>query len=135
MSKIFAWFSQYKWVLVSGAFLAACAMSWNISSKVSENEYNSERIKLLNQTIEAQKANDKLKDEITRTLKESMELSQEKIKAANRAAINEILTDPRYRTCTITNGVRNAYRDAISAQSASRGNNGKVPATQGTPVR
>lgn len=135
MSKLLGWFSAYKWVLVSVLFLVVAAGTWDISSKVKANEFNAERIRLLNATIEAQKFNKDLENRITKTLLEGLAVERAAIQKANKEALNEILTDPRYKSCTITPGVRNAYRDAVSAQSASRGTPSSLPATKATPVR
>lgn len=137
MNIIKLYWTQYKFAFLAVLFLIACAFTWNISSKVKGNEFNAERIRLLNQTIEAQKSNEKLKDEITRTFREALASSQAEIQIANRKAVSEILSDPRYRTCTITPGVRNAYRDAIAAQSgaAAPAANGKVSQAASPAVR
>jgi HAMP domain-containing protein len=130
-----AYWAQYKFVALALAFLVVAALSWNISSSVSENEFNTERIGLLTATIEAQKFNDTLKSDITKSLLEALAASREEMKKANKEALNEIFTNPSYRTCTITPGVRDAYTNAIRAQSASRGNAGVVQTPPRTPVR
>lgn len=135
MSKLLGWFNSYKYVALAILFLIVAAGTWNISASVKANEFNAERIRLLNATIEAQKFNKELESRITKTLLEGLAVEREAIQKANKAALNEILTDPRYKSCTVTPGVRNAYRDAISAQSASRGTDAAVPAPKAAPVR
>lgn len=135
MSKILALWTQYKWVVFASLFLAVAAFSWDISSRVSANEFNAERIRLLQQTIEVQAKNKELEDRITKTMFDALAQARIEIEKSNKAAINEILTDPRYRTCTITDGVRNAYTNAIRAQSSKRGPASAVPSPKGTPVQ
>lgn len=132
---IVAWLKSYKWVIASVLFLVVAAGTWNISASVKANEFNAERIRLLNATIEAQKFNKELEGRITKTLLEGLAVERAAIQKANKEALNEILTDPRYKSCTVTPGVRNAYRDAISAQHASRGAAAPVPAPKAAPVR
>lgn len=134
-SKLLGLYQSYKWVVLAGLFVVVAASSWDISSKVKANEFNAERIRLLERTIEATKFNDTLKSEMTKTLLEGLAIERKAIQEANKAALNEILTDPRYKSCTVTPGVRSAYRDAIAAQSAPRGNAGAVPTTKAAPVR
>ncbi len=135
MSKILALWTQYKWVVFASLFLAVAAFSWDISSRVSANEFNAERIRLLQQTIEVQAKNKELEDRITKTMFDALAQARIEIEKSNKAAINEILTDPRYRTCTITDGVRNAYTNAIRAQSSKRSSAQGVPAAKGTSVQ
>ena len=132
---IVAWLKSYKWVIASVLFLVVAAGTWNISASVKANEFNAERIRLLNATIEAQKFNKELEGRITKTLLEGLAVERAAIQKANKEALNEILTDPRYKSCTVTPGVRNAYRDAISAQYASRGASAPVPSSKAAPVR
>ena len=132
---IVAWLKSYKWVIASVLFLVVAAGTWNISASVKANEFNAERIRLLNATIEAQKFNKELEGRITKTLLEGLAVERAAIQKANKEALNEILTDPRYKSCTVTPGVRNAYRDAISAQSTSRGAAAPVPPSKAAPVR
>ncbi len=135
MSKILALWSQYKWVVLAAMFLAVAAFSWDISSRVSANEFNSERIRLLQQTIEVQAKNKELEDRITKTMFDALAEAKLEIAKSNKAAINEILTDPRYRTCTITDGVRNAYTNAIRAQSSKRSSAQGVSPAKGASVQ
>lgn len=135
LSKLLGLWTEYKWVVLAGMFVAVAAGTWNVSSKVSANEFNAERVRLLTQTIEVQKKNDELKKEITKSMLDALAVARVEIQKSNREAIDEIFKDPRYRTCTITDGVRNAYSNAIKAQSSGRGNAGSVPAPKGTPVR
>lgn len=135
LSKLFGLWSEYKWVVIAGAFVTISALTWNISSKVSANEFNVERIRLLNKTIEAQKLNEELEGKITRSMLGALATARVEIQKSNQEAINEIFKDPRYRTCTVTDGVRNAYTNAIRAQSSSGKSAGTVPSPKGTAVR
>lgn len=133
--KLLGLYQSYKWVVLAALFVVVAAFTWDISSKVKANEFNAERVRLLNATIEAQKFNKDLENRLTKSLLEGLAVERAAIQAANKAALNEILTDPRYKSCTVTPGVRSAYRDAIAAQSAPRGNAGAVPSIKAAPVR
>ena len=135
LSKLFGLWSEYKYVVFAVLFVVVAATTWNISSKVSANEFNVERIRLLNKTIEAQKLNEELEGKITRSMLGALATARVEIQKSNQEAINEIFKDPRYRTCTVTDGVRNAYTNAIRAQSSSGKPAGAVPAPKGTAVR
>lgn len=135
MSKLLALWTQYKWVIFASLFLIVAAFSWDISSRVSANEFNAERIRLLQQTIDVQAKNKELEDRITKTMFDALAEAKLEIAKSNKAAINEILIDPRYRTCTITDGVRNAYSNAIRAQSSKRGSAQGVSPAKGAPVQ
>ncbi len=135
MSKLLALWTQYKWVVFAALFLIVAAFSWDVSSRVSANEFNAERIRLLQQTIEVQTKNKELEDRITKTMFDALAEAKLEIAKSNKVAIDEIFKDPRYRTCTITDGVRNAYTNAIRAQSSKRSSAQGVPAAKGAPVQ
>lgn len=128
-------FQEYKWVALASIFLAIAACSWNISGKVSANEYMAERLRLLNATIQAYKDNDDLKNRIDKTLQEALAQDRIEIQKATREAVNEVLTDPVYKSCLVTNGVRESYKAAISSQSGARKSTGVVPAPKRAAVR
>ncbi len=130
MGKMFSFFSTYKWGFVLFAFLTASVLTWNISSKVSENEYNQERIQLLNDNLEIARENKELEQRITKALLAGLEVQRREIQKANLEAIHEILKDPVYRSCRITGGVRDAYKAAIRAQSASGESSSSVPSSK-----
>lgn len=135
MSKLFALWAEYKWVVLAVLFLIVAAVSWDISNKVAANEFNAERIRLLQQTIEVQKQNEQLERKITTAMFSALETARLEIQKSNKAAIDEVLKNPIYRTCTITDGVRNAYSNAIRSQSTLGKSANEVSAPKGTAVR
>lgn len=134
-SKIFGLWGEYKWGVVAIVFLVISVFTWNISSSVKDNEFNAERIRLRDQTIEALTKNDQLKADITRNMIAQLGAFRDELKISQKVAVDEIFKDPRYKSCIVTDGVRNAYTSAIRAQPALRGNDGTVPAPKRTTVQ
>jgi type VI protein secretion system component VasK len=107
----------YKYVAIAVAVLVLCVGVWNVSGGYHENKFNQERVAILNKQIEDKKHDDSLKSEIGRVLQEGLRESREQIAKSTQQAVNEIRTDPVYRSCRITDGVRKSYRDAIKQQA------------------
>lgn len=129
-------FVKYKWMVLAVLFLLVAAFSWDISNKVSANEYMAERLRLLNTTIEAYKENDTLKTRIDKTLQEALASNRIEIAKATREAVNEVLNDPVYKSCLVTDRVRESYKAALRAGQPPVGKYvGNVPSVKRDAIR
>lgn len=108
--------SKYRFLILGIVFLVYSLGLWHVSSQYTASSFKDERISMLNEQLRIQNENATLSAKISGQLQASLEQTRGQIKGAVTAAINEIQSDPRYRDCRLTDGVRKSYRDAIKAQ-------------------
>lgn len=110
------WFSKHKWILVAALLLAYSVFVWDVSSKVTDNAYSRERLRHSEQIITMQVENDKLLGDIRSELQASEERLKKQGQQDRKDLLDELAKDDRYRTCTVTPGVRDLYKRKLQSQ-------------------
>lgn len=109
--------SEWKWYIAAVGFLAYSILVWDVSGRVSDNTHLRDQVKQQERFIEIQADNDKLRDDIAKMLAEASVKQRQENTAANKELLNEILKDPVYKSCRVTDGVRNAIKRKLDSQA------------------
>lgn len=112
------WFSTYKWAALAVAFLIYSISVWNISGTVTSAVYLRDQVKQQEQFIVLQANNDKLKNDISKMLQETLKKTQEDNRLITEDIIREVLKDPVYKSCLVTDGVRGALKQKLHSQGS-----------------
>ena len=108
--------SSYKWYAIALLFLAYSVGVWNVSSKVHDTEVARDRLRQAEKIIEIQNQNEELLTAITDQLRATEARLKEQAKKDQKDLLDELAKDPRYRTCTVTDGVRDIYKRKLQSQ-------------------
>lgn len=109
-------FAEYKWIAFGIILLAYSIGVWNVSSKVHDVEVARDRLRQAERIIEIQNQNEELLASIRDELRATEARLKEQAKKDQKALIDELAKDPRYRTCTVTDGVRDLYKRKLQSQ-------------------
>lgn len=109
--------NKWKWLFLSVAFLTYSVLVWDISGRISDNTHLRDQVKQQERFIEIQADNNKLRDDIAKMLAEAAAKQRQVNADANKELLNEILKDPVYQSCRVTDGVRNAIKRKLDSQA------------------
>lgn len=109
--------SKWKWYILAILFLVYSVGVWDVSARIQDNAHLTDRVKQQERFIAIQADNDKLRDDIAKMLAENSEKQRKENKAANKELLDDILKDPVYQSCRITDGVRNAIKRKLDSQT------------------
>ncbi len=109
--------SEWKYYLAAAGFLAYSVLVWDVSGRISDNTHLRDQIKQQDKFIQIQADNDKLRDDIAKIVAEASIKQRQENTAANKELLNEILKDPVYKSCRVTDGVRSAIKRKLDSQA------------------
>lgn len=111
------WFNQYKWYVVAILFLTYSVGVWNVSGRIKDTVHLRDQVRQQEKFIEIQANNEKLREEISKLLQQNLEANSKAFRDTQKELLDEILLDPRYKSCTTTDRVRNALQRQLNRQS------------------
>lgn len=90
---------------------------WHISSQVTENKYQQEKLAVAEEVLEQQRFNTTLKDSISKDLQEYLSTLQPKITTINKEIQHEISTNTVYAECKSTPDIVREYERKLDLQT------------------
>jgi polyhydroxyalkanoate synthesis regulator phasin len=102
-------FDRYKYVLVAILFVAYSVFVWNVSSTNTEAKW-------VAKALDAEVANGKLIATISTKLEDALSKQAKLNKDGTKELLDELAKDPRYKSCTTTDGVRNNLKRKLDNQ-------------------
>jgi len=109
--------SKWKWYIAAVLFLVYSVGVWDVSGRISDNSHLRAQVRQQEKFIEIQADNDKLRGDISKMLAEFSDKQRIANQEANKELMNEILKDPIYQSCRITDGVRSAIKRKLNSQT------------------
>lgn len=109
--------NKWKWYIVAVLFLVYSVGLWDVRGRVADNSHLRTQIRQQEKFIAMQADNDKLRDDIAKIVAEASEKQRKANADANKELLNEILKDPVYQSCRVTDGVRNAIKRKLDSQT------------------
>lgn len=101
--------SKWKWYIIGAAFAAYSVGVWHVSSTYATAS-------LVKAELERTQANNVLADRIMKKLGEDQDKYANLARQLTREIANEILKDPVYKSCRVTDGVRDAIKRKLDSQ-------------------
>lgn len=101
--------SKWKWYIIGAAFAAYSVGVWHVSSTYATAS-------LVKAELERNQANNVLSDKIMNKLGEDQNKYANLARQLTRDIANEILKDPVYKSCRITDGVRESIQRKLDSQ-------------------
>lgn len=109
--------NKWKWYIAAILFLIYSVGVWDVSGRVSDNTHLRDQVKQQEKFISIQADNDKLRNDIAKMLVDFAAKQRADNKAANKELMDDILKDPVYKSCRVTDGVRNAIKRKLDSQA------------------
>lgn len=109
MSLVSDWLSKAKWYIIAGIFVVYSGALWHVSSTYTSSSYV--KAELVRTTQD-----NKLAQSITQKLDDIQGKYNEIARANTKDLLDELLKDPRYKSCLVTDGVRSAIQRKLDAQ-------------------
>lgn len=110
-------FAEYKWHILAALFVIYSVGGWNIATTYNDSSWTKKELQRTEKFLDNQKHNDELKTFISKALQEALANQQKEAAKATKDLIDEIAKDPRYKSCTTTDGVRAALQRKLNNQS------------------
>lgn len=110
------WFSEYKWILILVLLAAYSVFVWNVSHKVHDTEVARDRLRQAEQIIQIKEENDRKIAEISATMNKGLKDVAAQSTKHYKELSDAIAKDPRYSSCTVTDGVRDVYERKLESQ-------------------
>ena len=110
------WFNEWKYIILLSLLVVYSVGIWNVSYKVHDVEVARDRLRQAERVIEIQNQNEALLTTITEQLRATEARLKEQAKKDQKDLLDELAKDPRYRTCTVTDGVRDLYKRKLQSQ-------------------
>jgi hypothetical protein len=101
--------SKWKWYIISAAFIAYSAGVWHVSSTYATAS-------LTKAELERTQANNELAAKTMKALGEDQQKYAALARQLTKDIANEILKDPVYKSCRVTDGVRDAIKRKLDSQ-------------------
>lgn len=108
--------SKWKWYIVAVLFLFVAASSWTVGGKVNDAAHVRKQLQQSELLIAEKVKNDKLQADLILALNEKMTLQKTIVQEAWKEVLNEVATNPVYKSCTHPDRVRNAIQRKLDSQ-------------------
>jgi len=109
--------SNWKWYAASILLVLWSVGIWSVSSRITENSYLQLQLKQANSFIIANKQNEQLREDITKTLQEALAKSRQDSSQTLKDIYDGLAKDERYKSCHITDSVRSALQRQLDSQA------------------
>lgn len=106
---MWALLSKWKWDIVAILFLVYSVGVWHVSGTYATAT-------LVKAELERTQENNTLAKTIVKKLDDTQADYDKKARQATKDIVNELLKDPIYKSCRVTDGVRNAIQRKLDAQ-------------------
>lgn len=101
--------SNLKWYLIGAAFIVYSLGIWHVSGTYATAS-------LVKDELERTQANNVLAKNITEQLGKDQAAYDTAARKATKDLFDELLKDPRYKSCRATDGVRDAIKRKLASQ-------------------
>ena len=108
--------SKWKWYIVGTLFMIVAASSWTVSGKLSDVSHLRKQLQQSEQLIAEKVRNDELQSQLIAALNEKNTLQKTIVQEAWKDILNEVATNPVYKSCAHPDRVRNAIQRKLDSQ-------------------
>ena len=109
--------SNWKWYAAGFLLVLWSVGVWNISARITENSYLQLQLNQANAFITANTQNEALRADISKTLTEALAKYSTDNKQNIKDIYDGLAKDPRYKSCLVTDSVRNALQRQLDSQA------------------
>lgn len=110
-------FETYRNYILTGVFVIWSWGVWDISSKVTEHEYQQEKLAVAEEILEQQRYNNTLKDSISKDLQEYLATLRPQVTTINKEMQREVSTNTVYAECKSTPDIVREYERKLDLQA------------------
>ena len=107
---------SYKWIIYAAFVVMYTLGVVHVTSTYTNASWTSKELKRTEDFLQTQKDNETLKNELSKLLQENLTNQEKKNKAFTKELLNEIAKDPRYKSCTTSDSVRDALQRKLDSQ-------------------
>ena len=109
-------FNQYKLYVYLVLVIVWSGFVWTTATHLQEAKAVKQQLAQAEKFIQVQVSNDKLKQDLSKLLVEQNTKQRAELKAATKELLNDVLKDPVYKSCLVTDSVRNALKRKLDSQ-------------------
>lgn len=107
---------KYKLLIYAVLFAVYTGMVWHVSATYTESKHIQKALEVAEATLVTSNANQLTKNEISKTLTDTLALLDKQNSKINRNIQNEIAKDPVYRDCKSTPNLMHEYQNKLDNQ-------------------
>lgn len=108
--------SKYKTVIFAFLWVVWTAVTWNVSSSLTDREHLSSQLKQQEKIIQLTESNDELRLLISKQELAKSEIQKEVLKDAWKEIANELATNSIYQSCRNSDRVRGGLQRKLDSQ-------------------
>lgn len=101
--------NKWKWYALAFLFLVYSVGVWNVSGTYATST-------LVQQELTRTQNNEKIRVEVAKIVQEGLDAYKTTARKSTEDIINEVLKDPVYKSCRVTDGVRDAIKRKLASQ-------------------
>lgn len=109
-------FLKYQLVIYAVLFAIYTGIVWHVSATYTESKHLAQAVKVAEATIATNNSNQITKNEISKTLAETIAKLNQQNSPTNRNIQNEIAKAPVYRDCKSTPNIMHEYQNKLDNQ-------------------
>lgn len=109
---------KIKYYVYAIALLTYSIGVWTVSAGYSENSFNKERLEQSKAIVRLMDQNATTGAEIAKKLEAQLEAGRRLGRLESKEIYEAVLSDPRYKSCRVTDGVRNALQRKLDRQDS-----------------
>lgn len=107
---MWAIFLKWRWVLAGALLVVYSVGVWEVSSRMQAYACLQAQQAVLQQQLESQDRNEQLKSAVSASIQKSLQDQATLNRKQTHEIIQEVLKDPVYKSCRVTDGVRESIQ-------------------------
>jgi len=108
--------NKYKYYIIGVLFLVVAVFSWTVKGKIDEGVHLRKQLQQSELLIKEKVRNDELQAELIKALADKNTMQKTIFQDAWKEILNEVATNPVYKSCSHPDRVRNAIQKQLDSQ-------------------